>query len=122
MAIQVETYSTEPKPLHHAYNLKLPITKTSSDPISSTSTKNVITDEGDNVIKTERRENKSVNLRKAWIRDNMTLHKHPSALESGSVGNVTSNPIPQPVSREVRSLTPEKPPKPVRVKVSAYNT
>jgi hypothetical protein len=120
--IQVETYSTEPKLLHRTLNLKPPITKTSSDPISSTSVKKVSSEESDNVNKTGRGENKVANLRKAWIRDNMTLHKHPSALESGSLGNVTTNPIPEPVSREVRSLTPEKPLKPVRVKVSAFNT
>ena len=54
----------------------------------------------------------------------MTLHKHPSALESGSLSNVTNNnpKSNQPVSREVRSLTPEKPEKPARVKVSTHNT
>ena len=121
---KVEPYAIEPKTFPHSVRAKTPISKSPSDPVSTTSKKAVENDKDCKRSRTENSSaNKAANLRKAWIRDNMTLHKHPSALESGSLSNVTNtNPNSnQPISREVRSLTPEKPDKPARVKVSTHN-
>ena len=111
--ITVETYDAEPKASQHS--LKKPYSM-----IPSTSNSNRPIQVGAS-LKTEKRENKVANLRKAWIRDNMTLHKHPSALESGSLTNMATKPADASESREARSLTPEKPPKPGRIRVTAYN-
>jgi hypothetical protein len=112
--MSVESYSTQSK--EHENTLK------SKSSISNTTEKSINCNEGETQTRTRYKENKIANLRKAWIRDNMTLHKHPSVLATNSLTSVENDPTLPPVSREVRSLTPEKPPpKPIRVRISAYN-
>ena len=115
--IEVETYHTEPKTPKHIIDRNNPNTQK----LSTTSSTSTTSDNTNKSYITGRPESRIANLRKAWIRDNITLHKHPSVLASNSLTNVTTNPISTTETREVRSLTPEKPPKPMRVRVSGYN-
>ena len=112
--ISVESYSTQSKEQENTLKSKTSITNIPE--------KSINCNEGETQTRTRYKENKIANLRKAWIRDNMTLHKHPSVLATNSLTSVENDPTLPPVSREVRSLTPEKPPpKPIRVRISAYN-
>ena len=121
---QIKSYQAEPKTFPRSIKGKALVSKSPSDPATNESIKKGETNKEEKLSKTEySAANRAADLRAAWIRDNMTLHKHPSALESGSLSNVTKDKSSnsEPVSREVRSLTPEKPEKPARVKVTAYN-
>ena len=110
--MEISTYQAEPK-VPKKPKRQMPASISTTPPIASS---NIETSAG-----TTKPKNNIANLRRAWIRDNMTLHKHPSALEAGSLVNIT-NPTNSSATREARSLTPEKNPKPIKLQISGYNT